>query len=137
MKTRTYSELTKLQTFEDRFSYLRLTGSVGKLTFGFDRAFNQEFYRSPEWRHIRQQVIVRDNGWDLGIEEYAIGGPITVHHMNPITLDDLEKNPKVLLDPDFLICVSSTTHQAIHYGDESNLIRLPKARQPGDTTPWL
>lgn len=137
MKIRTFSELKNLGSFEERYHYLRIVGSVGKSTFGFDRAFNQEFYRSAEWRHIRQQVIVRDNGLDLGVEGFEIGGPITVHHMNPLTLDDLERNIQRILDPEFLICVSGPTHLAIHYGEESDLVRLPKARQSGDTSPWL
>lgn len=139
MKTtiRTYPELKLLPTFEERYHYLRIIGSVGSFTFGYDRVFNQEFYTSTEWRSVRRQVIVRDNGCDLGIEGFEIGGIITVHHMNPLTLEDLEKNIHKILNPDFLISVSSSTHLAIHYGNESNLIRLPKARQPGDTSPWL
>lgn len=137
MMIRRYSELRSILTFEERYHYLRITGSVGKSTFGYDRAFNQEFYRSAEWRLARRQVIVRDNGCDLGVEGYEIGGPITVHHMNPLTLEDLEKNIQMILDPEFLICTSGPTHLAIHYGEESNLVRLPKERQPGDTSPWL
>ncbi len=136
-KIRTYSELISLPTFEERYQYLRIVGSVGKSTFGYDRIFNQEFYRSTEWRLARRQVIVRDDGCDLGVEGLEIGGPITVHHMNPLTLEDLDRNFHKILNPEFLICVSSSTHLAIHYGNEENLIKLPKARQPGDTTPWL
>ncbi len=134
---RTYSELVKLRTFEERYQYLKISGSVGRATFGIDRIFNQEFYRAAEWRQIRRRVIVRDDGRDLGVEGFEIGGPITVHHMNPITLEDLDSDPGKILNPEFLICVSNSTHLAIHYGDESNLVRLPKARQPGDTSPWL
>lgn len=139
MKTtiRTYSELSSIVTFEERFKYLKITGSVGKATFGYDRGFNQAFYTSAEWRNARRAVIVRDNGRDLGVEGFEIGGPITVHHMNPLTLDDIERNFEKIINPEYLICVSGPTHLAIHYGDESDLITLPKAREPGDTIPWL
>jgi hypothetical protein len=133
---RRYSDLKLLATFEERYQFLRITGSVGRSTFGYDRVFNQEFYRSTEWRLARRQVIVRDNGRDLGIEGFEIGGVITVHHMNPLTLNDIENNIRRILDPEYLICVSGSTHLAIHYGDESNLIRLSKPREPGDTNLW-
>jgi hypothetical protein len=126
-----------LPTFEERFRYLQLNGRVGEDTFGFDRYLNQVFYqRSPEWKSIRDYVIIRDNGCDLGMEGYDIGGRILVHHMNPITIEDIERNSKYLLDPEFLISTSHNTHNAIHYGDESLLIVAPIERRRNDTCPW-
>lgn len=136
MKIRTYSELCQLKTFEERFKYLRLRGSVGISTFGFDRYLNQAFYQSTEWKCVRNIVIVRDNSCDLGILDREIFANIRIHHMNPITVDDLEAGSDFLLDPEFLICTSLDTHNAIHFGDENNLIRLPRERTKGDTTPW-
>lgn len=135
---RTYEELKELDTFEERFEYLRLDGLVGKETFGFDRFLNQEFYHSPEWRRIRRQVIIRDNGCDLGIGDREINGRIYTHHMNPIGVVDFEMSDiEALLDPDNLICVSFDTHQAIHYGDESLLLKSTVVeRKPGDTKLW-
>lgn len=137
MKIRRYSELCKLKTFEGRFEYLRLDGQVGKDTFGFDRIFNQRFYTSTEWRRIRDHVIVRDNGCDLGVEGHEIyGNRIIIHHLNPISLEDIERQSAYLLNPEFLITTIHNTHNAIHYGDESLLIRAPIERSKNDTCPW-
>ena len=133
---RTYSELVQLQTFEERFDYLRLDGVVGKDTFGFDRYLNQQFYRSSEWKRIRNQVIVRDNGCDLGIDECEIHGRILIHHMNPISIEDLQHMSDLLMNPEYLICVSHRTHNAIHYGDESLIVTAPIERSQNDTCPW-
>ena len=133
---RTYSELIQLLTFEERFDYLRLDGVVGKDTFGFDRYLNQQFYRSSEWKRIRNQVIVRDNGCDLGIDEYEIHGRILIHHMNPISIEDLQCMSDLLMNPEYLICVSHRTHNAIHYGDESLIVTDPIERSQNDTCPW-
>lgn len=136
MKIRTYAELSTLLTFEERYQYLRLNGSVGETTFGFDRYINQKFYRSSEWKQIRNHVIVRDNGCDLGVEGYEIHGKILIHHMNPIALSDIQNASDYLLNPDYLISVTLATHNAIHYGDETLLIRAPTVRRPNDTCPW-
>ena len=122
---RTYSELIRLPTFEERFRYLKLDGLVGKDTFGFDRYLNQEFYRSKEWKEVRDFVIVRDNGCDLGMDGYEIVGRIYIHHMNPITVNDIVHSSDFLLNPDYLICVSHNTHNAVHYGDEDLLVTAP------------
>jgi hypothetical protein len=136
MTIKTYSELTKLLTFEERFRYLRLSGSVGKETFGFDRYLNQNFYRSAAWKRVRDKVIVRDCGCDLGIEDRTISGKIMIHHMNPITDKDIVNLTDILLNPEYLICVSHNTHNAIHYGDENLLIKDPIVRIKNDTCPW-
>ncbi len=137
MEIKTYSELCKFQTFEDRFQYLRLDGVVGKETFGFDRYLNQVFYqRDPRWKRVRDYVIIRDNGCDLGVEGYEIHGRILVHHMNPVTVDDLLHDSEYLLDPEFLISTIHNTHNAIHYGDENLLILPPVERTQHDTCPW-
>lgn len=136
MTIKTYSELTKLSTFEERFRYLRLSGSVGKETFGFDRYINQNFYRSAAWKRVRDKVIVRDCGCDLGIEDRTISGKIMIHHMNPITDKDIVNLTDILLNPEYLICVSHNTHNAIHYGDENLLIKDPIVRTKNDTCPW-
>ena len=134
---RTYSELITLPTFEERFEYLRLDGIVGEQTFGFDRYLNQLFYqKSQKWKSIRDQVIIRDNGCDLGIDGYEIYKRAIVHHMNPVTIEDLEKESEFLLDPEFLISTTHNTHNAIHYGDESLLIKAPIVRTKNDTCPW-
>lgn len=133
---RTYSELITLPTFEERFQYLRLDGSVGAETFGFDRYLNQVFYRSQKWKSVRDHVIIRDNGCDLGVEGYEINGRILVHHMNPITIQDLERESDFLLDPEYLISTIHNTHNAIHYGDESLLPQPPIVRARNDTCPW-
>lgn len=136
MKIRTYSELIRLPTFEERFKYLSLHGIPGETTFGFDRYLNQVFYKSREWRQARDFVIVRDNACDLGIYGREIFNGIRVHHMNPITIYDFEENYDLLLDPEFLICSSLNTHNAIHFGDQRSLIRLPVERRKGDTKLW-
>lgn len=133
---RTYSELSLLPTFEERYRYLRLTGQVGQETFGFDRYLNQIFYRSQRWKKVRDYVIIRDNGCDLGVEGYEIHGRIIIHHMNPITIEDIERESSYLLDPEFLICTVHNTHNAIHYGDERLLITAPIERTINDTCPW-
>ena len=136
MIIRTYSELSRLPSFEERYRYLRLTGQVGKETFGFDRYLNQVFYRSQRWKRVRDHVIIRDNGCDLGVEGYEIHGRIIIHHMNPITIEDIERDSNYLLDPEFLICTVHNTHNAIHYGDENLLITAPIERTINDTCPW-
>lgn len=133
---RTHSELIRLSTFEERFRYLRLGDSVGEETFGFDRYLNQRFYSSAEWKRIRRDVIIRDNGCDLGIADRAIGGRILIHHMNPVTRKDIIWASEILMDPEYLICVSHETHNAIHYGDESLLMAVPPERKPNDACPW-
>lgn len=134
---KTYSELITFETFEERYEYLRLDGVVGEETFGFDRYLNQEFYqRSQEWKRIRDLVIIRDQGCDLGIDGREIHGKIIVHHMNPITKDDLLNRTPFLLDPEYLICTLKSTHDAIHYGDENLLMKGPIERKPNDTCPW-
>ena len=133
---RTYSELITLPTFEDRYSYLQLNGAVGKDTFGFDRYINQQFYRSKEWQRIRDEVIIRDNACDLGMEGYEIHGRIYVHHMNPIMVRDIQSNSDYLMNPEFLICTTHRTHNAIHYGDENLLARAPIERTKNDTCLW-
>ena len=131
-----YSEMVQLETFEERFDYLKLNGAVGKETFGFDRVFNQVFYKSREWQQIRDKVIIRDDACDLGIPGRPIAGRIYVHHMNPIGVDDIKLTTEYLLNPDYLICTSFNTHQAIHYGDKDLLILEPKERTRFDTCPW-
>ena len=133
---RTYSELIKFDTFEKRFEYLKVNGKVGEDTFGFDRYLNQVFYRSKEWKHIRDQIIFRDNGCDLGVEGYDIYGKIIIHHINPIVIDDLRHNSEFLLDPEYLICTTLSTHNAIHYGDCNLISSSPIERKLNDTCPW-
>lgn len=133
---RKYSELIKLKTFEERFEYLSLKGEVGTSTFGFDRYLNQKFYRSSEWKQIRNLIIVRDSGCDLGIPGRELPNNIIIHHMNPLQVKDVVNSTEFLLNPEYLICTSNITHQAIHYGDKSLLITEPKPRTPNDTCPW-
>lgn len=134
---RTYSELIKLPTFIERYRYLRLGGRVGEATFGFDRRFNQEFYqKDDDWLEVRDWVIIRDCGCDLAMPDREIKTQILVHHMNPITKEDILRRTKFLLDPEYLICTIKNTHDAIHYGDESKLILAPIQRRPNDTCPW-
>lgn len=134
---RTYSELITLPTHAERFNYLKLGGRVGADTFGFDRHINQNLYqRSPRWKKSRDLVIIRDNGCDLGVDGYEIHGKIIVHHMNPITLDDILKDREWIYDPEFLICTIHSTHNAIHYGDENLLVKAPIERTLNDTCPW-
>ena len=137
MNISTYSELITLPTFEERYRYLKLDGVIGEDTFGFDRYLNQEFYqRDQEWKRIRDFVIIRDQGCDLGVEGREIRGKILVHHMNPITKDDILKRSEFLLNPEYLICTLKSTHDAIHYGDENLLMKGPVERKPNDTCPW-
>lgn len=138
MSIKTYSELMTLPTFEERYEYLRLGGRVGEETFGFDRYLNQKFYKDPAWRSVRNEVVVRDNGCDLGMEDREIpeGVKILVHHINPITMDDILNRSKKLFDPENLICTIKNTHDAIHYGDSSLLISGPVIRTKNDTCPW-
>ena len=136
MSIRTYSELITLLTFEERFKYLQLNGQVGESTFGFDRYMNQVFYRSQKWKSIRDFVIIRDCGCDLGVEGYDIHGKIIIHHMNPLSMRDIETESDFLLNPDFLICTTHNTHNAIHYGDENLLVTAPIERTKNDTCPW-
>lgn len=134
---RRYSELIQLSTFEERFNYLKLNGVVANETFGFDRYLNQQFYRSAEWKRVRQQVIIRDRGCDLAVPDHEIFDQIIVHHMNPMSLEDIENNPELLLDTEYLICVSLDTHNAIHYGDSNYGNKdVVVDRIPGDTTLW-
>jgi len=135
-KLLTYSELKRFQTFEERFEYVKLGGTVGESTFGFDRYLNQALYTSGEWRSLRNKVIIRDNGCDLGVDGRDIGKYIIVHHMNPITIEDLDERNEDIFNPEFLICVSRNTHNAIHFGDESLLPKGPVERRPYDTCPW-
>ena len=133
---RTYSQLKRLQTFEERYDYLKLGGVVGEDTFGFDRYLNQNFYRSREWKRVRDEVIMRDNGCDLGVDGHEIRGKILIHHMNPITSEDIHRVSDYLLNPEYLICVTHRTHNAIHYGDERLLVTAPIERTQNDTCPW-
>lgn len=135
-RIRSYSELRRLTTFEERLKYLALRSSVGRPTFGVERYVNQQFYTSREWRHIRNQVIVRDNGCDLGLDGFEIHQGLYIHHMNPMDVDDIEHANPDILDPEFLITVTHQTHNAIHYGNGDFLPRLPVERRPGDTKLW-
>jgi hypothetical protein len=136
MRIRTYSELRRLDTLEDRFRYLSLRGEVGDITFGFDRYINQRFYTSREWRNIRSFIIARDEGCDLGVEGYDIHDRPYIHHMNPMTVRDIVEGDPSILDPEFLITVTHRTHNGIHYGDESSLPQQLVERKPGDTKLW-
>lgn len=131
-----YSELITLPTFEERYRYLKIGGKVGEETFGFERYLNQEFYQSDEWKRVRREVIIRDLGCDLGIEGREIHSRIIVHHMNPISINDILSRSDLLLNPEYLICTIKQTHDAIHYGDESLLIKAPVERRKNDTCPW-
>ena len=133
---RTYYELSRIKNFEDRFKYLKLHGSVGDATFGFDRYMNQLFYRSKEWKAVRDFVIVRDGGCDLGISGREIQSTILVHHMNPLLPEDIKTSSQLLLNPEYLITTTHSTHNAIHYGDENLLLKLPIDRRRNDTSPW-
>lgn len=136
MNTRSYSELMRLETFEERFEYLKLSAKVGIDTFGNDRYLNQVFYRSPEWKYFRRQMLMRDNGNDLGVEDHPICSRVELHHINPITVEQIQNRDPCLLDPENVICVSPNTHKAIHYGDASLLPHDPIERRPNDTCPW-
>lgn len=136
MRSRCFSELRRIETFEDRFDYLNLAGEVGQATFGHDRYLNQRFYTSRQWRQVRDVVIVRDNGCDLGVEGHEITHGLLIHHMNPMTPEDFAEGEEWILDSEFLICTSNRTHQAIHFGDRTLLPRPVIAREPGDTLLW-
>ena len=136
MIIRTYSELIKIPTFEERYRYLRLGGRVGEDTFGFDRYLNQIFYRSDEWKRIRNFVIDRDRACDLAIDGREIHSRILVHHMNPIAVEDILNRSEFLLDPEYMVCTLKNTHDAIHYGDESLLFTMPTERYKNDMCPW-
>lgn len=136
MKHRTYSELSHLTTFDDRFEYLKLGGQVGHSTFGFDRHLNQKFYQSLEWKQVREYVILRDNGCDLGVEGYEIYADILIHHINVLAVDDLIHGEDWILDPEYLITTTKSTHNAIHYGDKSMLPQPILERKPDDTRLW-
>jgi len=133
---RTFSELRKFKTFDDRYKYLKLSGVVGESTFGYDRYLNQVLYHSRKWKQTRNSVIIRDEGCDLGVEDYDIYDKIIIHHMNPITMSDIEYERDILYDPEGLICTSSRTHNAIHFGDESLLVKPLIERTKNDTCPW-
>lgn len=135
-RTKSYSELIRINSFEKRFEYLRFRGTVGETTFGSDRWVNQQFYRSSKWRRVRDQIIIRDEACDLGVDGNEINDMIIVHHINPITISDLEEDSYALYDPENLICTSNRTHQAIHYSDENLLPQGPVVRRPNDTVPW-
>lgn len=136
MIIRTYTELITLPTFKDRYRYLKLGGKIGEETFGFDRYINQKFYKSDEWLKLRDKIIIRDNGCDLGFDDVEIRGRILVHHMNPITKYDILNKTDLLLNPEYLICTSKRTHDAIHYGDEESIFLNIVERHPNDMCPW-
>lgn len=139
MKTkllRCYSELAQFTSLEERYQYLRLGGIVGSSSWGFDRYLNQALYTCNEWRSLRDKIIVRDQANDLGVDGYPIGGKVIVHHMNALVLEDVEDRDPNIFNPEYLICVSLRTHNAIHFGDDTQLPRLPIERRPGDTCPW-
>lgn len=133
---RCYSDLIQLKTFEERFYYLKLHGKVGEETFGLDRYLNQQLYKSRKWQNLRSQVIIRDDGCDLGIDGRQMDNYIVIHHMNPISMEDIEEERDIVFDPEYLICCSSRTHKAIHFGDEKLLLRDPIVRRPNDTCLW-
>lgn len=136
LSIKTYSELIEIPSFLERYRYLKLGGFVGEETFGFDRYLNQTLYRSPEWKRFRRDMIIRDNGMDLACEEYEIVGKIIVHHINPITMQDVIRRDPKIFDPENVVCTSMNTHNAIHYGDESLLMIEPVVRTKYDTCPW-
>lgn len=133
----TYSELIQIPDFLGRFNYLKLGGGIGEQTFGFERYLNQEFYHSKEWKQFRNEIIIRDNGNDLGVDGFQIGGRIIIHHIKPITIADIRDGSPIVLDPENAICVSHKTHEAIHFGSEDLLVDyFPTTRKPGDTKLW-
>lgn len=136
MRVRSYSELIKLRTFQERFDYLRLRGTVGRSTFGYDRWLNQRFYTSREWKLVRDEVIARDEALDLAMPDYEIYSDIVVHHMNPMVVAEVRDGDASILDPEYLITTTHQTHNAIHYGDGDLLPRLVVERRPGDTALW-
>jgi len=135
-RIRSYQELCQYDLFEERYEYLKLAGAVGRATFGFDRYINQLLYNSREWKRTRRDIIIRDNSCDLGVRDMEIYGDLIVHHINPLSLEDIENNSDRIFDPDNLICAIMSTHNAIHFGDASLLRMLPRERTKGDTTPW-
>ena len=136
MTRKCYTELSKLTTFNERFNYLKLDGIVGEETFGYDRILNQLLYKSKKWRKARDEVLIRDNGGDLGLEDYPINGRAIIHHMNPITVEDVLNNKPEIFDPEYLITVSNSTHNAIHFSNENNLQKDPIERTQNDTCLW-
>lgn len=136
MQTKSYSELAKIKSYKDRYEYLRLNGSVCEPTFGGSRYLNQVLYSSPEWKRFRREIILRDNGCDLGCQDRPIASKVYIHHINPITIEDIKERTSNVFDPDNVICCSYETHQAIHYGDESQLSLDVPVRKPNDTCPW-
>jgi hypothetical protein len=136
MNRKTYSNLKRIETFEDKFEYLKLGGSVGHSTFGFDRYINQTFYQSFQWKSVRDYVIIRDKGCDLGVEGYEIHSKLLVHHMTPLTMEDITSGSEWITDPEYLITTTHNTHNAIHYGDKRLLITPLQPRMPGDTKLW-
>lgn len=136
LRIKTYSELITISSFLERYRYLKLGGSIGEETFGFDRYLNQTLYRSPEWKRFRRDMIIRDNGMDLAADDYEIVGKILVHHINPLTVQDVIRRDPKIFDPENVICTSMNTHNAIHYGDESLLMIEPVVRTKYDTCPW-
>lgn len=134
---RTYSELISIPSLKERFDYLKLNGTVGISTFGFDRWLNQRFYKSYEWKRIRDQIIIRDYGCELGVKDYPIQGSITIHHMNPVLVEDIYKNNELIMNPEYLICCSHRMHNAVHYSDNSIFREINYVeRKPNDTCPW-
>ena len=136
MTRKCYTELSKLTTFNERFNYLKLDGTVGEETFGYDRILNQLLYKSKKWRKVRDEVLIRDNGGDLGLEDYPINGRAIIHHMNPITVEDVLNDKPEIFDPEYLITVSNSTHNAIHFSNENNLQKDPIERTQNDTCLW-
>lgn len=136
MSRKTYRELIAMDNFLDRYEYLRIGGTVGESTFGSNRYLNQILYRSYDWKKFRREMIIRDNGCDLAHPDYEIGGIIILHHLNPITIDDVKNRRRCVFDPENVVCVSHRTHEAIHYGDDTLLMKGPVVRRPGDTIPW-
>ena len=136
MTRKCYTELSKLTTFNERFNYLKLDGIVGEETFGYDRILNQLLYKSKKWRKVRDEVLIRDNGGDLGLEDYPINGRHIIHHMNPITVEDVLNDKPEIFDPEYLITVSNSTHNAIHFSNENNLQKDPIERTQNDTCLW-
>ena len=136
MSRKTYKELIAMDDFLDRYEYLRIGGTVGESTFGSNRYLNQILYRSYDWKKFRREMIIRDNGCDLAHPDYEISGIIVLHHINPITIDDVKNRRRCVFDPENVVCVSHRTHEAIHYGDDTLLMKGPVVRRPGDTIPW-
>ena len=136
MMVRTYSEMCKFDSFKDRFKYLQLNGDIGEETFGYDRYLNQKFYQSAEWKRLRDKIIIRDDGCDLAVPGHILYDEIVIHHMNPLRVSDIRNISDILMNPEYLVCVSKRTHNAIHYGDETLLIDDPIERKANDTCPW-